>query len=628
MNLRADRPERVVPIKKHISEGYDLKQTDWILDAVDLPLILLGRNLECIYANRGFRELCGCSESDCLSRSITDIGNSVFDKAQLGSLLNTVQTNDLKSSKALLKLGSGSSDDRDVEVTVKSVMNPGSGNGNLLVTFEDVTDGVEIEKELSEKAALLDMAHESIITRDMQDTIEFWNRGAERRYGFTRNEAIGRNIHELLKTRFPEPLGKIEADLQRNGFWAGELVHQCKNARKVVVESRWVLIAGGGTVRRKLEIDMDITDRKIAEDRLKFSQRKYKSLANSIADPFFALDREYRFTYWNLAAADYFSEDVSDVIGKQVDDIFADIRWSEIVSFLKKQVDGTDSGRGIFQVVTGQITRHLEINTYPIDGGTSVIVRDITGQIGADARIKDLNTQLTLHAARLERVNTELEAFTYSVSHDLQAPLRRIQGFSKALVEDEAHEMSFSGRKYVERISAAAENMSQLIGDLLRLFRISQTEMRILPTDISRIAHEIADGLKTREPERRVSFLIEPDLKVKGDPNLLKVALQNMFENSWKYTKEKNSATIEFGRFAGDSRDFYIRDNGVGFDMKHSDKLFVPFQRLHSAADFGGTGIGLAIVKKVIDSHGGEIWAESVPGKETMFRFTIPERGE
>jgi DNA-binding response OmpR family regulator len=225
----------------------------------------------------------------------------------------------------------------------------------------------------------------------------------------------------------------------------------------------------------------------------------------------------------------------------------------------------------------------------------------------------------------LERKNKELESFSYSVSHDLRAPLRGIDGFSQALLEDHAGNLDDQGRDYLRRVRAGAQRMGELIDDMLQLFRVSRAELRHEHVDLTRLAHAVVSELVRQEPDRHVEFQIQDGLTLEGDANLLRIVLDNLLGNAWKFAGKVERAKIELGLELGaGQRAFFVRDNGAGFDMTYADKLFKPFQRLHSATEFSGTGIGLATVQKVIDRCGGRVWAESAIGRGATFFFTLP----
>lgn len=235
-----------------------------------------------------------------------------------------------------------------------------------------------------------------------------------------------------------------------------------------------------------------------------------------------------------------------------------------------------------------------------------------------ERRVEERTTQLTVS-------NHELESFCYSVSHDLRAPLRHINSYGTILLEDYGHLLDDQGREHLARLQAATRRMGSIIDDLLTLSRVSRTELAEEPTDLSRLARDIIDSLRETEPGRRVDVTIEEGLAANGDHTLLPLLLQNLLQNAWKYTSRTEHAVIRFGRWHQEGEPvFCVSDNGAGFDMAHADKLFKPFQRLHAASEYEGTGVGLATAHRIVLRHGGRIWAESEPGKGATFCFTIP----
>ncbi len=226
---------------------------------------------------------------------------------------------------------------------------------------------------------------------------------------------------------------------------------------------------------------------------------------------------------------------------------------------------------------------------------------------------------------QLKAANQELEAFSYSVSHDLRAPLRSIDGFSQALLEDYPDKLDEQGRNYLARVRAATQRMAELIDDMLQLSRVTRAEIRQETVDLSALADSVVADLRRAEPQRQVEVAIQSGLQAEGDAKLLRIALVNLLSNAWKFTGRQPAARIELGvQDTGSERAFYVRDNGVGFDMAYADKLFGAFQRLHAMSEFPGTGIGLATVQRIINRHGGRVWAEAAVNQGATFFFALP----
>jgi len=275
---------------------------------------------------------------------------------------------------------------------------------------------------------------------------------------------------------------------------------------------------------------------------------------------------------------------------------------------------------------------HLEATAAQDADGALIfrtVLSDIAERKRAEEKIKELMGELEMRVvertALLEAANKELEAFCYSVSHDLRAPLRGIDGFSQALLDDYGEKLDDTAKSYLDRVRKAAQHMDRLIDDMLTLSRVTRSEFHYESVDLSNMVRAISEKLQQNNPDRTVDVIIRDGVFVNGDANLLQIALENLVDNAWKFTMREARPQFEFGKTVKDGKTAcFIRDNGVGFDMAYVDKLFDAFNRLHTTFEFPGTGIGLATVQRIINRHGGQVWAEAEVEKGAMFYFTLP----
>jgi light-regulated signal transduction histidine kinase (bacteriophytochrome) len=293
--------------------------------------------------------------------------------------------------------------------------------------------------------------------------------------------------------------------------------------------------------------------------------------------------------------------------------------WNILEDFNSEKAALEDAQRA-----TLNILEDFEAEKATVEAVNQTLGGEIAERKQAEERINILNQELEKHTAQLTTANKELETFSYSVSHDLRAPLRGIDGWSQALLEDYGDRLDQQGREYLDRVRSEAQRMGQLIDDMLQLSRLTRAEMRQEPVNLSALAQTIAASLQETEPGRQVEFSIQAGLSAKGDAHLLEVALSNLLGNAFKFTGRRALARIEFGQTeAQGRRAFFVRDNGAGFDMAYAEKLFGAFQRLHKATEFPGTGVGLATVQRVIHRHGGRVWAEAAVDDGATFYFTL-----
>ncbi len=371
---------------------------------------------------------------------------------------------------------------------------------------------------------------------------------------------------------------------------------------------------------------VDITDRRRAEETLQVSEEQFRTLAVTANDAIISADSRGDITYFNPGAERIFGYAPEEVTGKPLTVLmperFRDAHRAGLARYL-----ATREARVVGKTVE-LAGRKKDGTEFPLElslaswrHGPEVaftaIIRDITER-------KRGEDTLRRHTAQLEAANAELDAFAYSVSHDLRAPLRGIDGFSQALLEDYADRLDGTGKDYLARVRSGSQRMATLIDDLLNLSRVTRSQMHLAAVDLSALARGIAADLQKGDPERRAEFIIAPGLQVHADPGLMRVVLQNLLDNAWKFTGKRPHARIEVGSATHDGRPaYFVRDNGAGFDMTYVHKLFGAFQRLHGAEQFDGTGVGLATVQRVIHRHGGRVWAEAVVDGGATFYFTL-----
>jgi PAS domain S-box-containing protein len=389
-----------------------------------------------------------------------------------------------------------------------------------------------------------------------------------------------------------------------------------------------------GKPRQYVAIRTDITARKRAEETLGASEVRYRRLFEAARDGILILNAEtgtvvdvnpYLVELLGYSREAFLGKKVwelgffKDILANQNN--FTELQQEGYVRYEDRPLETSDGRRIEVEFVS---------NVYQA-GDETVIqcnIRNITERKHAQDETRRLNAELEQHVvvrtAELATANKELEAFSYSVSHDLRAPLRGLDGFSQALLEDYGDKLGDEGQHLLQRIRAGSQRMGQLIDDLLNLSRVSRSELRREPVNLSGLAGDIVEELRSHDPHRDVALRITEDLTADGDPQLLRVVLENLLGNAWKYTARRPHATIEFGldRDNGHSS-FFVRDDGVGFDMQYADKLFTPFQRLHGTNEFPGTGVGLASVQRIIHRHGGRVWAQAEVNKGATFHFTL-----
>jgi PAS domain S-box-containing protein len=495
------------------------------------------------------------------------------------------------------------------------------------------------EANFREQAELLELTQDAILVRNLEGKILYWNRGAERMYGLKKEEARGKISRSLLQTGFPRPLAEIEKELLERGYWEGELLHRRRDGAVLTVSSRWSLRTDvRGNPLSFLEINRDITERVRALEALKASEERLQMAVESaqlgVWDLDLTTDRAFRslrhdqiFGYpslqpeWGVEIAvshivpedrELFRQSLADAITTNGFSMECRINRADDHSLHWISAQGR-----VYQDSAGKPVRMMGV------------IADTTQRKEAEKEMERHRLELSCSNAELVSANKELESFSYSVSHDLRAPLRHIDGFTRILKEEHSGGLSPEGLRYLELILAAANHMGHLVDDLLALARIGRKEFVRQKTKLDQVVRQAIADLPPETVEREIEWHIEPLPEMYCDPGLLRLVFSNLLANAVKFSRARRPAVIEVGTRKSDGvTTLFVRDNGVGFDFKYADKLFGVFQRLHRQEDFEGTGVGLATVQRIVHRHGGCIGAESQPDCGATFSFTLgPQSG-
>jgi PAS domain S-box-containing protein len=516
---------------------------------------------------------------------------------------------------------------------------------NVLEGITDITDRKQAEQKLKLLNFALNKVYDEAYLINEQACFDYVNDESCKALGYSYEELIGMNVAKV-DPDFPMELWYQHwDDLKENNSIVFESHHKTRDGHiyPVEISANYFEYNGKGY---NLAMARDITERKRVEDAFRKTKILLEQTIMQSPVPMVLVGMpDAMIRYVNPAALHFLGiDDETDLTNTPLMDFkpsFRDFDLHGKEGFLEElplvrslkgiKTEGEErciirkDGTIRYELVSGA---PIFDNNGQVIAGYLIMI-DITERKQAEEEIRKLNQQLEQRVvertAQLETANKELEAFAYSVSHDLRAPLRSIDGFSQILLDDYQDKVDEQGKNYLHRVRSATQRMAQLIDDMLNLSRVNRFEMNILEVNLSKIAKEVADEFFETQPERKVEFLFQEGIKVKGDTRLLRIALENLIGNAWKFTSKHPTARIEFGmQLQNEVQVYFIRDDGAGFNLKYAQKLFGAFQRLHTATEFPGTGVGLATVQRIIHRHGGKIWAESEVEKGATFYFTIP----
>jgi PAS domain S-box-containing protein len=514
----------------------------------------------------------------------------------------------------------------------------------------EIADRRRAQERAERLAAVVESSDDAIISKTLGGTITAWNRGAEKVFGYSSAEAVGQPMALLLPPERAEEESGILAQIRRGGSVQHfETVRVRKDGKKIDVSVTISPISDSmGAIVGASKIARDITARKQAEEELATSRVELEtqtlmlqSVLDGMGEGLIAADQDGHFLIWNDSANKLMGRKVSNLPTEQWTPYYKVFLPDEITPYppdrlplvralhgesvqVELMVEHPDCANRVCLEVTA---RPLNDNQGNLRGGVAVL-RDITQRKADEREIQQLNNELEQRVldrtAQLEVANKELEAFSYSVSHDLRAPLRHITGFTQILLEKFGPTLDPSAQRYLNRIHAGTQKMGLLVDELLNLARVGRHALNRRPIQLNAIVAEVIAILQPDISGRQVEWIVADLPTVACDPILVKQIFQNLLANALKFTRSRTSTIIEVGCGEKDGQTvFRVRDNGIGFNMKYVDKLFGVFQRLHRAEDFEGTGIGLATVQRIVNKHGGRVWAEGELDKGAAFHFTL-----
>lgn len=497
-------------------------------------------------------------------------------------------------------------------------------------------------KESEEKyRRIVETANEGIWMIDKECNTSFVNNRMAEMLGYSKEEMIGKSLFDFMDEE-----GKIiaEENVERRKLGIKE-DHDFKFLRKDGTYI-WTSLKtspffnDSNIYNGALAMVTDISDSRIAEHGLMETTSKLQALVHEIPDMVIFKDPDCRHIIVNKAVEEFTGISADEIVGKLNEEILppdvartcreGDEEAMRRTGPTRYEERSVRSDGKIIYLDTIKAPIHDDQNNLM---GLVMISRDITERKLANDEIRSLNEELDQRVKertkQLEATNKEIQSFSYSVSHDLRAPLRSIDGFTRALAEDYFDRIDDTGKEYINRVRQSVKKMSDLIDAMLNLSRLTREQIKYEVVDLSSIAKKISNNLRSEEPQRQVEFIIQENIKVNGDLKMLIVVLDNLLNNAWKFTSKHAAAKIEFGeKVVNGKRTYFVRDDGAGFDPIYAEKLFTAFQRLHTEVEFPGIGIGLATVQRIINRHRGEVWAEGTVEKGATFYFTIGEENK
>ncbi len=634
----ANHPSTIPPLRP--AAEHEQRSHALIENALDLVSIMSADGT-ILYEGPSSEHVLGYAPHEIQGKNVYDLVHR-DDAANIQNLLETVLAEPGRAAQTEARFRHKDGTWRVYEETARNLVDNPAIRG-VVVNTRDVTERKAAEAALQEAhgrlQAIVDNAPVAIVTLDLNGNVTLWNAAAEKIFGWIAQEVLGKPLPIFLESH-AEEAREIAARVRAGvAFQRLQRPRKRKDGSLIQVNvSIAPLVDASGNLMGHLRILEDITELTRAEEALRAQERLLTSIYENVPDALFLVSVEpgdqFRYLTVNKAFLRNTRLTMDDIVGQRIDEVLPESSRAFIKQKYKEAVGSGKAVRWEQEAVFSPGNRIVAVSVTPINneaGAVSLLVgtgRDITPLRLAQESLAELNAgleeQVASRTSQLEAANTELEAFSYSVSHDLRAPLRAIDGFSRILMEEHGPALSEDALHYLKIVRASAVNMGQLIDDLLRFSRASRQPLSTSMVNPAILVRRCLEDLRHELEGRQIDLQIGELAPCQADERLLQQVWMNLLSNALKFTRKRDTARIHVGNTLSQGElAYFVRDNGAGFDMRYRDKLFEVFQRLHRAEEYEGTGIGLALANRIIQRHGGRMWAESEVDNGATFYFTV-----